>query len=282
MKPTEISGLDVQRGLEELLRPVGEREHDSRGRGRQHHDHFAHRRERFSEESRVQTLEIGLNLAIHAARSDFFHVAEVEADGHPRVLAGPLQSVPANVDLALARDLDSLQQLAAALALLALAAPIALKKVRARRVLHAMNALRAQHAMNALHALHAVITRQSHTAVAPMTALTALTAVTASTVSTVSTVSTTPTAMAPLAPLAGSSNAAGSSSVGTLRGDLEGLEGQVVRRGEPNVSAAITEKARRELESEESIGLYFKLGEAVVERITERRAAVPKPAGQCF
>ena len=206
-------------------------------------------------------------------------MTEVEADGHPRVLAGPLQSVPANVDFALARDLDSLRQLAAALALLALAAPIALKAVRARRVLHAMNALCAQHTANALHALHAVITRQSHAAVTPMTALTALTAVT---VSTVSTVSTTPTAITPLAPLANSSNAAGSPSVGTLRGDLEGLEGQVVRRGEPNVSAAITEKARRELESEESIGLYFKLGEAVVERITERRAAVPKPAGQCF
>ena len=267
MKQTEISGLDVQRGLEELLRPVGERQHDLRGRGGQHHDHFVHRRERFSEESCVQTLEIGLNLAIHAARSDFFHVTEVETDGHPRVLAGPLQSVPANVDFALAGDLDSLRQLAAALALLALAAPIALKAVRARRVLHAMNALRA---------LHAVITRQSHAAVTPMTALTALTAVT------VSTVSTTPTAITPLAPLANSSNAAGSSSIGTLRGDLEGLEGQVVRRGEPNVSAAITEKARRELESEESLGLYFKLGEAVVERITERRAAVPKPAGQCF
>lgn len=169
MKHTEISGLDVQRGLEELLRPVGERQHDSRGRGGQHHDHFVHCRERFSEESRVQTLEIGLNLAIHAARGDFFHVTEVEADGHPRVLAGSLQSVPANVDLALAGDLDSLRQLAAALALLALAAPIALKAVRARRVLHAMNALRAQHtanALHALHALHAVITRQSHTAVA--------------------------------------------------------------------------------------------------------------------
>lgn len=105
---------------------------------------------------------------------------------------------------------------------------------------------------------------------------------------TVSTVSTTPTAIASLASLAspaspaGSSKATGSPSVGTLRGDLEGLEGQVVRRGEPNVSAAITEKARRELESEESLGLYFKLGEAVVARITERRAAVPKPAGQCF
>ena len=105
---------------------------------------------------------------------------------------------------------------------------------------------------------------------------------------TVSTVSTTPTAIASLASLAspaspaGSSKATGSPSVGTLRGDLEGLEGQVIRRGEPNVSAAITEKARRELESEESLGWYFKLGQAVVERITERRAAVPKPAGQCF